>query len=198
MKNLKLSVVQCILIAFTFFYAPKELKSQTFYGIELNQHKNYVVNALVGKGFVIDKTEKGYTSLKGKLANDNVTLTVYHTITSKKVRKVSIFYDGGVSWQSAKTKYETMVELLQTKYGVIGEKYEYFSSPYYEGDGYELNAIENEKGSWISLWFDMTSFPNLNVSVEIKGSGLVVVLYEINSNIDLHQQELQKIQGAIY
>ena len=40
MKNLKLSVVQCILIAFTFFYAPKELKSQTFYGIELNQHKN--------------------------------------------------------------------------------------------------------------------------------------------------------------
>lgn len=195
---MKLSFVKWVLIAFALFYIPQELKSQTFYGIQLNQHKNYVVNALIGKGFVVNGTESTYTSMKGKLANESVTLTVYHTITSKKVRKVSIFYDGGVSWESAKSKYESMVELLKTKYGNVSQTYEYFTSPYYEGDGYELSAIGNENATWISLWFDMTSFPNLNVSVEIKGGGLVVVLYEVMNNMDLHQQELQKIQGGIY
>jgi len=198
MKTLKMYLKKSVLLAIVCIWMPIQLSSQVFYGIQLNQHKNLVINALVSKGFVVNKTDGSYTSLKGKLVNEQVTVTVYHTITSKKVRKLLIIYSGTETWESSKTKYNSMVGVLESKYGPISEKYEYFSSPYYEGDGYELQAIENDNATLTSLWFDLPEHPNLGVSVEITNGGLITVLYEVISNITLHQQELEKLQQGVY
>ena len=45
-----------------------------------------------------------------------------------------------------------MVELFTKKYGEPKDHFEFFSSPYYEGDGYELQALRKEKCNYISFW----------------------------------------------
>ena len=187
-----------MLLAIICIWMPIQLSSQTFYGIQLNQHKNLVINALVAKGFTVKSVETGYTTLKGRLVNEDVTITVIHTVTSKKVRKLMILYYGNTTWETARNKYNDLVGVLEQKYGPVSEKYEYFSSPYYDGDGYELQAISSDNGTWASLWFDLVSFPNLGVCVEIEDEGLVTVLYEVISNVTLHQQEMQKLQNGVY
>ena len=198
MKTLKMYLKKSVLLAIICIWMPIQLSSQVFYGIQLNQHKNIVINALVAKGFTVKSTEAGHTSLKGKLVNEDVTITVIHTVTSKKVRKMLIFYYGTPSWEGAKIKYDQMVGVLESKYGPITQKYEYFMDPYFEGDGYEIQAIDNDKATWSSLWYDLPAHPNLGVSVDIEGAGLVTVLYEIVSNVNLHQQELEKLQQGVY
>jgi hypothetical protein len=44
----------------------------------------------------------------------------------------------------------------------------------------------------------MVAYPNLTIGVEIGTSGMVMVAYEINNNMELHSIELEKIQNAVY
>ena len=174
------------------------LIAQKFYGVELNQNKSIVINQFIAKGFVITETLPAYTTLKGKLVNEKVELVVYQTHTSKLVRKIVIFYDAEPTWDLAKSAYNRKVELLTSKYGPLTDYAENFQSPYYEGDGYELQALSMQKATWMSVWANIENHPNLTLAVELIGSGIPMITYEINSNVAKHKEELHKAQENAY
>ena len=174
------------------------LIAQKFNGVELNQNYQIVINQFIAKGWVQKDKEPQYTTLNGKLLGEDVILTIYSTLTSRKVRKIVLFYTSSSSWESAVSLYDRKVEAITTKYGTPTDVYEQFYDPYYLGDGYELQAFDNDKAQWIRIWTDMPSTPNLTIAVEIGKSALVMVSYEIMSNMELHRQELEKAQNNVY
>lgn len=49
------------------------------------------------------------------------------------------------SWQQFKSDYLAITDAYEKKYGAPSRKELSFKSPYYDGDGYEMTAIKNEK-----------------------------------------------------
>jgi hypothetical protein len=174
------------------------LIAQKFSGVELNQNYQIVINQFIAKGWVQTQKEAQYTTLKGKILNEEVSLTIYATLTSRKVRKIVLFYLSETSWNGALSLYNRKVETITAKYGKESNIYEEFYDPYYLGDGYELQALDHDKCQWIRIWADMPEYPNLNVAVEIGRSAMVMVTYEIMSNMELHQRELKNAQQDVY
>jgi hypothetical protein len=79
------------------------------------------------------------------------------------------------SWLQAKLCYNKLSKALAGKYGVpyVGE---FFQSPYYEGDGYELSAISQGKGTFLRVW--PKEGESESVVLTIKGEGYVRLTYK--------------------
>lgn len=193
-----LRLVTTLFTLLTMLGTTNSLIAQKFNGVELNQSTQIVVNNLIAKGWVQTEKKTNYITLSGKVINDQVSLTIYSTLTSRKVRKIVLFYVNATTWQGANTSYDAKVAMLKGKYGEPSDKYEKFEEPYFYGDGYELQAFDQDKCTWMTLWSDMPLYPNLNVSTEISKSAIVLVTYEILSNMELHRIELQNAQQNVY
>ena len=61
----------------------------------------------------------------------------------------------------------------------------FFSKPYYEGDGYELQALRKEKCHYISFY----KLPLGAAIVEISQFGHIQIGYEDNINYELKKKE---------
>jgi hypothetical protein len=182
----------------TLIASTNSLIAQKFNGVELNQNAQVVINSFIAKGWVQSNKTKDYTTLKGKIANEEVLLTIYPTITSRKCRKIMALYTSPNSWDDAVTLYEQKCQIITNKYGSPVFINETFYDPYYLGDGYEIQALGNDKCEYLRIWEKMVAYPNLTIGVEIGTSGMVMVAYEINNNMELHSRELEKIQNAVY
>jgi hypothetical protein len=197
-STFNLRVVTTLFTLLIMLGTTNSLIAQKFNGVELNQNYQIVINQFIAKGWVQTQKEAQYTSLKGKILNEEVSLTIYATLTSRKVRKIVLFYLSETSWNGALSLYNRKVETITAKYGKESNIYEEFYDPYYLGDGYELQALDHDKCQWIRIWADMPEYPNLNVAVEIGRSAMVMVTYEIMSNMELHQRELKNAQQDVY
>jgi hypothetical protein len=194
----KFGVVSTFLTLLFMMGTTNSLIAQKFNGVELNQNYQIVINQFIAKGWVQKEKESQYTTLNGKLLGEDVILTIYSTLTSRKVRKIVLFYTSSTSWESARSLYDIKVEAITNKYGSASDVYEQFYEPYYLGDGYELQAFDKDKVQWIRIWADMPLNPNLTIAVEIGKSALVMVTYEVMSNMDLHLKEVEKAQSDVY
>lgn len=67
--------------------------------------------------------------------------------------------------------YKRMKRILTERYGKPTSEYEFYHSPYYEGDGFEQTAIRVGKGSLATFW-------GVNLSLNIERILVVVVTYE--------------------
>lgn len=182
----------------TLIASTNSLIAQKFNGVELNQNAQIVINSFIAKGWVQSNKTKDYTTLKGKIANEEVLLTIYPTITSRKCRKIMALYTSPKSWYDAVELYEQKCQLISNKYGIPTYINEKFYEPYYLGDGYELQALSNDKCDYIRIWDNMVAYPNLSIGVEIGTSGMILVAYEVDSNMQLHNREIEKIQNSVY
>lgn len=194
----KLRVVTTILTLSVTMCSINSLNAQKFAGVELNQSYQIVINSFVAKGFVQYDKNTQYIVLKGKIVNEEVLLAIYPTITSRKCRKIACLYTSPDTWEESKTLYEKKCDIINTKYGIPTYVNEKFYDPYYEGDGYEIQAINSDKCEFLRIWGDMLDYPNLTIGVEIGNEGIVMVTYEVKSNMELNDQELKKIQNNTY
>ena len=146
MKKTKLILVFLLLLSNLSF-------GQTIDGITLGKTEKEVISKLTSKGFklinAVSKTQKKY---KGKLSNeDDVEITIVSTPKTKLVWKL-VITKYAYSWSSAKSTFNNYKAKLVNKYGDSTLDYHYFSTPYFEGDGYEMQALLNDKCTWSSSW----------------------------------------------
>ena len=80
--------------------------------------------------------------------------------------------------------------MYKSKYP-IDRDYEFFSSPYEDGDGYEMRAVAKDKCRYISFFFALGG----HIAIEIDKTAQLKVVYEDRVNIKIAQQELE--QNAI-
>ena len=77
--------------------------------------------------------------------------------------------------------------MYKTKYP-LDKDFEFFSSPYEDGDGYELRAVAKGKCNYVSFYLALGG----HITVEITKSSQIKVVYEDSENIKLGQQELDQ------
>ena len=80
--------------------------------------------------------------------------------------------------------------MYKSKYP-LDRDYEFFSSPYEDGDGYEMRAVARDKCRYISFFLAMGG----HITVEIDKTAQLKVVYEDRKNIKVAKQELD--QNAI-
>lgn len=144
--------------------------------------------------FVSDLKKQGYEELhrfdagvvmKGKFTGKDADIFILPTVKTKTVWKVSAQIGEDESWQSLKSKYYEYIKLYSSKYGEPSSHYEFFSDPYYEGDGYELQALKKDKCTYWTAY----TLTNGVLTVSITSQGKISLSYEDSKNAELMKQE---------
>ncbi|MBO7712575.1 MAG: hypothetical protein J6S85_03345 [Methanobrevibacter sp.] len=107
------------------------------------------------------------------------------------VCKVLIISEDFTGWSSTKSKYRDLKDLLKTKYEVTNS-FEYFSSPYYEGDGYELSAIRQDKGTYKTFFKCDEGYIVIEINASSTSKGYLTIMYEDTINMERFSQERDK------
>lgn len=93
-------------------------------------------------------------------------------------------------------EYKSWKNKLEGKYGKPDLDHEFFSSPYEQGDGYEIQAIEKGKAEFAAFWFFNPDRSGDAISVQLDSSLTIVITYEDEELLDqfmaLQKQKNQK------
>lgn len=160
----------------------------TFKGIPMNCDLSTFVAKLEAKGYVKIYEKNSGAVLSGDFAGkSDCKIFVLSTEDSKHVWKIAVKFPEQTSWYSLKNEYSTFKTSYTEKYGKPNV-YEFFSSPYYEGDGYELQALRLEKCTYVSYF----STPQGDIALEMTTDKCIRVSYEDAINVNIRQGEKDK------
>lgn len=164
--------------------------SQSFNGVNISGSVESTIQQLKAKGYKYVKMldDVGY-QLEGTLANEQVELYVYFTPYTKQTAKFVIYFPEGSSYIGLLEDYNKYYDLLSTKYGAATKRHFGFLSPYEQGDGYELQAIKNEKGFVSSYWLNIN---NCSMSLSISKYAQLKITYENDQNMSKLEEENKK------
>lgn len=161
----------------------------SFKGIPMDCDLITFVSKLEAKGFTNQRnTSETSAWVKGNFAGiDDCEILILSTSTSKLVWKVVVYFPERISWYSLKREYNNFKDSYTEKYGKPNS-YEYFSQPYYEGDGYELQALKLEKCTYESFFKTTLGY----ICLSIYKTNQVKVSYEDAVNVILKSSEKEK------
>lgn len=158
--------MRTLLIAALLLSIPTSLSAQAFNfaGVEWGSSPEATVKALSSSGFKnIQKDKDGDYTFEGDLVGFKVKGVA---LMAREIGIVKFIVRLVTPDRKARDTYVKMKETLSEKYG-DPKSYEYFTKPYYEGDGYEDQAIRLGKGRFVSFWTD-----------ELTGAGLMLEISE--------------------
>lgn len=183
----KILIALCIIM---LSFAMRAQEHMTFMGIPIDGKISTFVQKLEDKGFTCVRTrEDGVAYLTGSFAGKrDCIILVAPSVKSLTVWKVVVVFPSKSSWESLKNEYQTMKSLYSRKYGEPNI-YEFFISPYYEGDGYEMTAISIGKAYYESFFETNDGSIRLAIDDGEYRSGCVTVGYEDGINVKIKSQE---------
>ena len=165
--------------------------SQSFDGVAISGDLPTAIAKYKAKGYSVKSYFEQGVKLIGKVANRDIELFIFTTPKSKKIFKMVVYFDDETSWYGIRGTYSTILNMLTDKYGTPDEDVAKFITPYYLGDGYELQAVELEKCDYHAYWFRRD---NLTVGLEMSKYKQVKIVYENNLMMDLKNKEQSEIE----
>ena len=145
MKRYILLSVLFLSVAITNIKAQSSINHLTFKNIPITGSLSNMINKLQASGYELKDSDDSSALFEGKFANEDCYIIVYTTKKSKLVYHVAIVFEGSNSWTLLKSDYTRLKKQLREKYNIKPNSTETFLSPYYEGDGYELQALKLSK-----------------------------------------------------
>jgi hypothetical protein len=148
----------------------------TFADLAWGSNGATVKAALQRAGYEFIKVDQdGDYSFKGKVLGYPARVFVFMDPKGRatKVQATLITPD-----DEARSVFAKMKDLLVQKYGKPDQSYDFFESPYYEGDGYEDQAISVGKGHFLAFWGESTPGAGNVMDVAISKKLVVNVSYE--------------------
>ena len=188
MKKFLFILLSCI---FALNAGAQENLHLDFKGVPIDGNVRSFVEKMKNKGFgneiILDN---GITVLEGTFVGKSATVFVVSTPETNTVWKVAaiIFKDDDLSWSSLKSYYKDFVELYEKKYGKPSSHFEFFTDPYYEGDGYELQALRRDKCTYQTFFETEVGL----VSIEITKKGSICFSYEDEINVEKKRKEADR------
>ena len=186
MKHIKKVLLALVILLASYFNA----NSQYFDGVYIGGSLNSCIEKYKAKGYTLSKTTEISAIMKGKISNTAIELYIFTTPKTKVVSNVAIYLPKYENWYALKTSYNDYVRILTDKYGKPDDVYTGFVSPYYEGDGYEMSAVELEKNNDLTLWFGKD---NTNIGISISKFKQVKIQYENVINLAIKDKEQAEI-----
>lgn len=174
--------ILCCLFSFTLFAQEKHME---FKGTPINGTLSSFVQKMKTKGYKTILTENNAVALEGEFIGKKAVIFVIATPKTKMVWKVGVNLEKKISWSSLKDEYNTIKDSYIKKYGKASHSFERFDDPYYEGDGYELQALKMEKCTYKSYFKTPEGF----ISVGIDTDGSIAIWYEDGINVNIASQE---------
>jgi hypothetical protein len=141
-----------IIVATTFILfisAVAQAKQPTFANISWGIDQAELRKHLTSNGFTPSNVDKdGDLKFKGELLGYDAVGFAF--LGSGKLVKIQLLI--ATPDNKAISSYKDLKETLIKKYGLPTSTYQYFKRPYYDGDGYEEQAIRLGKGIFASFW----------------------------------------------
>jgi hypothetical protein len=182
-----------LLVSFLFVFA--NANAQYFNEVKIDGTSTEYLAKIKAKGYV--QKELFANGNGAILKKDLNELYVFWTPKSKLVYKVTIYLPKKDSWYSLKNEYAKYSQLLTDKYGASTDTYEYFTKPYYEGDGYELSALSLGKVTYFTFW-DLSIKENTQIGLSISKYEQIEISYENYSNGLIKEKEKKEIENKIF
>jgi len=144
------TILRAALLSLAFLLSPiAQAQSPLFADIKWGSTVEEVKRQLIGKGFKPTATDKdGDLKFEGKLLGE--TMAGWAMFSNKKLAKVFIVL--ATPDRRAIDKYNEVRKVLVEKYGDPSDTFKMFRRPYYEGDGYEEQAIRLGKARYSTFW----------------------------------------------
>jgi hypothetical protein len=189
-----------IILSFVLtFLSCSFLSAQSFNGVPLGKGIEETNQLFINKGFKPLRSVNGIKYLTGSVAGDKYEIGLVYTPISKKVWKIVVYTMPVYTWSVLKYQHAKFKEILTRNYGEPTSDFWHFSSPYYEGDGFELQAIR--KGALISAVFFRDDKGN-HIYMELEsyqiGQGQVCVSYENSVTQELNKAETIKLENSSF
>lgn len=179
-----------MLICFVVLICNAQSNHLSFKGIPIEGTVSDFSTKLAAQNYRVLESNENTCFLIGNFAGcDDVTIAVVGTPKTNIVYRITVFFDKRDSFSSLNVQYESFVKRYTDKYGKPEQSYSFFLDPYYKGDGYELQALRQNKCRYISF-FDVS---NGHISIEISKLQKVVVNYEDLIGVKLYNEEKDKI-----
>lgn len=202
MKKITLSFIFGLFTLFTSAQSDRAATLQNFgkeipefLGIEVDGKRDEVIEKFKAKGFIVKgDIDKPVLSMKGSAGNINFELNIVSTPKSKIVRKFVVYLPEQSSWNSLLNDYTRYKKTLTDKYGNPGDSFDFFSSPYKLGDGYEMTAVAAEKATYAAYW----TLKGYTLSIEISKWKQVRIAYENENNSKIAEKEQKDIDSNIF
>jgi hypothetical protein len=134
-----------------------------------------VKRLMAAQALVLEKADSdGDYSFKGQLAGYDASVwALMAKDTLVKVQVILLTPD-----QKARQAYRDMKAVLTTKYGEAPKVIEQFEQPYYQGDGYEDQAIKLGKGHFFAIWEKGTGESTSVIGLQISEHLNLLIGYE--------------------
>lgn len=182
-----------LLLLFAFVFSINIIGAQnahlTFKDIPIDGNVKDFADKLSEKGFTqVKGLEDDMIIMKGKFADFDAEVLLLATPKSKIIWKVSVLSEEYTSWGSIKSDFEKYKELYIKKYGKPSTDFHHFYRPYYEGDGYEMQALKLEKCTYATIF----KIPEGTIMVRMRESGDISFVYEDKINVKIKTLESEQ------
>lgn len=188
---LKKITIAAIIMAMTFTFGANVAFAQDtvshleFKGIPITGKIDNFVKKLQEQGFTLDKRQGNSAIMNGQFAGKDAEIYVFGTKKTGTVWKVVVYLPKRTTWYSIKSEYEFYKDMYERKYGTPEHSYTFFSDPYYEGDGYEMQAVKLEKCTYFSSFH----VSNGEIYIEISKFQQIKLAYEDAANTVIMDSE---------
>ena len=183
-KYMKRFILIILCVLFSSVLQAQE-KHMEFKGIPLDGPLPAFVQKMKKQGYKTIYTQNNAVVMEGVFIGKNVNVIILATSKSNIVWKVGVNFEESNSWYSLKSDYFKIKESYIKKYGKPLDTFEHFYDPYYEGDGYELQALKKEKCTY-TTYFET---PGGMIFVGMDSIGSIAILYEDGINVNIASKE---------
>ena len=180
-----------IILSLLLFVSTTITFAQSLDGVSISGDLETAVSKFKQKGYTFYKYITHGAIMKGVMNYQEVELFIYLTPKSKKIFKMVLYFPTENTWRSLSDSYDHLLGVLKNKYGTPDNSYSYFTTPYYLGDGYELQAVEAEKCGYSAYWFKRS---NLTLAIDISQFKQVRISYENDTLVELKDKEEAELQ----
>jgi hypothetical protein len=190
-----------LLLAFSFSFQIESLLAQKFNGVECGKPLNETVAAFLAKGFVKEHNnpkKPHWVSLIGYINGVKHEVTIYSTPKTNIVWLITVWLPASSSWSRSKSEFLKYKEIFIKKYGEPKYCFNFFSSPYEEGDGSEMLALKNSKCTYECFFDDEDGETQLRLSSYTYGEVHVVLGYRNTIAAKLEDEETSEIEQNTY
>jgi len=148
------------------------------------------VTQLAADGYYIVDQSDTKAVLQGPYQDFNrCTITVLATTKSRIVWKVVVEFPHQMSWKSVLPRYEEYKSKYIDLYGQPTNSFDFFTAPYFLGDGYEIQAVSMDKCHYFTLWQLEKGDFYVQIAASNSIEAYVEVGFEDKLNSALHDKE---------
>lgn len=185
---MKKSLLSLLFLLFSVALGINAQEHMKFMGIPIDGTINTFGTKLSEKGFLKKNVDGNICTYKGKFTGREVDVLVLGTDKTSTVWKVVVWFEKETSWSSIKMMFGDYKEMFKEKYGVPSNDFHFFSKPYYEGDGYEMQALRMDKCTYSTFWDTQQGHINL----AMRKGGYIAIAYEDQINTEIRDKEKQE------